>query len=174
LPEEYTPGMENISESYYWKHSQSMGSLPRIPDYRIHDSLKLEETPRSINCPPIVFHRAVQFAMLHQCLYLWIDQECINQCNNKDIEKHLQVMHRVYSESRWTIAVLSWTMPSSRSVKIFSAFLERATVTGKSMPLENMQRVKMLMQSIPQDNWFSRTWAFQERLCGQNMHPCPY
>lgn len=45
--------------------------------------------------------------------HVWIDQECIYQDIPSNVERHLQVMHRVYSESRWTAAILSTSLGCS-------------------------------------------------------------
>ncbi|KAH6843754.1 hypothetical protein B0T12DRAFT_421015 [Alternaria alternata] len=42
-------------------------------------------------------------------LHIWIDQECKHQDDPLDVERHLQVMHRIYSNSKVTIAVLGTT-----------------------------------------------------------------
>jgi hypothetical protein len=103
--EEHTPGLDYVTVSYCWKHSQSLTGLQELPEYRIHDSIKSSELPsldgsRHVNCPKIVFNQAIQFARQRRCPYIRIDQECIDQKDPADIKQHLQVMHRIYSKSR--------------------------------------------------------------------------
>ena len=54
-----------------------------------------------------MFQRAFAFARKHQVRHVWIDQECIDQEDPADIERHLNLMGRLYRESRYTVGVLS-------------------------------------------------------------------
>jgi hypothetical protein len=95
LPEEHVSDMDYISVSYCWAQEQSADGQTPTPDYFLMSPWKL-----SISCPPLVFYRSMQFVRRRRCPYLWINQDCINQNDVGDIEKHLQIMQRVYSESR--------------------------------------------------------------------------
>ncbi|KAB2100148.1 hypothetical protein AG0111_0g11451 [Alternaria gaisen] len=97
-----------VAVSYTWLHEQSLNGQ-EIPDYRVKDLSKAGTVPRPPRCPPIVFHRAIQYAHAQGYTYVWIDQECIHQDDPIDVERHLQVMHRIYSNSKVTIAVLATT-----------------------------------------------------------------
>ncbi|KAH6846093.1 hypothetical protein B0T12DRAFT_397011 [Alternaria alternata] len=106
-PEEHQHDMEYVTVSYCWKHTQSTQGLPQIPQYRISKSSDVAMCePRPISCPELVFHRAMLFARSRKCQFLWIDQECIDQTSSADIQSHLKVMHRIYEESKWTVAIL--------------------------------------------------------------------
>ena len=76
--------------SYCWSHSQSTAGLAQIPEYNVYDAFDGDLPPRPVRCPKIVFHRAFAFARKYKIRYVWIDQECINQYDPADIEKHLQ------------------------------------------------------------------------------------
>ncbi|KAH7093577.1 hypothetical protein FB567DRAFT_176656 [Paraphoma chrysanthemicola] len=126
-PEEHTPDLQYVTVSYCWKHSRSLEGLPKLPEYQIHgvpNSSNSRGRARRLRCPEIVFHRAVQFAKHVGCAYICIDQECIDQDDSVDIEGHLQVMHRVYSESCWTAAVLSLNAPDQHKLDALKQWIE--------------------------------------------------
>jgi hypothetical protein len=66
----------------------------------------------------------MQSARHKGCPYLWIDQECIDQNNPDDVEKHLRIMYRVYSECTWTVALLSYEIPSWQHVYVLLKLLK--------------------------------------------------
>ncbi|KAJ4368042.1 hypothetical protein N0V83_006397 [Neocucurbitaria cava] len=169
--EEHIPSLEYISVSYCWKHTQSPDGI-HVPDYRISEGSEW----RSIRCPPLVFHRAFQFARRHGCAHVWIDQECIDQNDPADIERHLQIMHRVYRESKWTVAALSWPI---RNCDILEQLiktiwtLDMASVESHEKHNDRnqiiLQGLESLCNIIYNEPWFRRTWAFQEKLCAQSL-----
>jgi len=181
-PEEHTDGMAYITVSYCWKHTQSMRGLSPLPHYQISDGLKAGE-PAPISCPNLVFHRAMLFARSRSCIYVWIDQECIDQTDPTDIQAHLKVMHRVYKESEWTVAPLSHPITDHRSLEQLITYLyhdcrhtadARWRKTGGDSLVsdgyvstfeERVQEATELLMSITQDTWFRRTWTFQEKRC---------
>ncbi|KAB2100147.1 hypothetical protein AG0111_0g11450 [Alternaria gaisen] len=95
-----------LTVSYVWAHEQPLDGT-QIPAYRIWDGTDLHKPPRPLRSPSIVFHRVVQFARSQNIRRIWLDQECINQEDPTDIERHLQDMNRIYQFSRLTVAVLS-------------------------------------------------------------------
>lgn len=165
-PDEHEPEMDFVSVSYCWNHTQSLAGLPMLPEYCIQDLANSKSLRRPVICPTLVFHRAVQFARQHGCPYIWIDQECINQTDPADIEKHLQIMHRVYKESRWTVALLSWTFPTISTIEEIRRFIhDRDDAVDHFMKL-----ISLILQPMSNDRWFTRTWTHHERLCASSLH----
>jgi hypothetical protein len=122
----------------------------------------------SISCPPLVFYRSMQFARQRRCPYLWIDQDCINQNDAGDIEKHLQIMHRVYSESRWTVAPLSFMIPDWLNIYVLK-FLEQGLPAKDERSLYIATCAIKLLHYMARDRWFKRTWILQEKQCAASL-----
>ncbi|KAF2118177.1 heterokaryon incompatibility protein-domain-containing protein [Lophiotrema nucula] len=168
-PNDHAPGMEYITVSYCWKHEQSTSGLSPVPKYRIWDPTSSKEESRPIRCPELVFHRAWQFAQRRNCPYLWIDQECIDQEDAADVEKHLQIMDRVYSASRYTVAPLS-IGPSSFKQLVCLVKLH-GTLTSPQYPWsDHVTGAVDALGIISSDRWFWRTWAFQEKHCSRTLY----
>jgi len=144
--------------SYVWAHDQSTQNL-EIPEYRIWDSARPQSRPRGLRCPPIIFHRAVQYAKAKRLDYIWIDQECIDQDDDADRERHLQLMHRIYRASAVTIAILSTQVPN---MAVFNDFADWALVDEGT---HNQPRVLPhgvladWLMTMTSDRWFTRTWT---------------
>ncbi|KAF2868354.1 heterokaryon incompatibility protein-domain-containing protein [Massariosphaeria phaeospora] len=163
----YQPGEDYVTVSYTWAHAQS-DEGQQVPDYRIWDLAEPGAPPRPIRCPKMVFHRAMLFAQARKCPYVWIDQECINQQDPTDIERHLQVMDRIYSDSRWTVAVLSCNIANVTLLDRFKPILD--ILAEPCTLLENeRQPIDRLVRYITQDRWFSRTWTFHEKNCAKSL-----
>jgi len=135
-----------ITVSYVWNHPQPIERI-KIPIYRVWDGTDLEQPPRLLKCPGIVFHRAVQFTKEEKLERIWIDQECIDQNDSNDVEKHLQDMHRIYRFSRITVAVLSTV--SNRWMHLPSRFDSVETLS---------QTAGEMLQAMVDDTWFTRSW----------------
>jgi hypothetical protein len=185
-PQEHQHDMDYVTVSYCWKHTQSTKGLPQIPRYHISKSSEGAMCkPRPISCPELVFHRAMLFARSRRCQFVWVDQECIDQTSSTDIQSHLKVMHRIYEESKWTVAVLSVTITDHSLLECFIAYFyfeeaERETERNLAKFSRKTggysgsfgQRVKgatTLLQFITQDTWFSQTWAYQEKRCASTL-----
>jgi hypothetical protein len=162
-------GSVYVAVSYTWLHEQSLNGQT-IPDYRVRDLSKAEAVPRPPHCPPIVFHRAMKYAHARGFTYVWIDQECIHQDDPIDVERHLQVMHRIYSNSKVTIAVLATT---SGTIDLPTARYFKSSLNPTSYETTDQSAKDAVFQSwfcdVSNDRWFSRTWAFQEKLSAEHL-----
>lgn len=169
-PDEHYDGLEYVVVSYCWQFDQSKEGLPPIPNYYIHDSDSPANVSRRNKCPDLVLHRAIQYARKRECPYIWIDQECINQEDKEDVEKHLKIMHRVYRESHWPIAILSVQLPDVDTVK--AARNEFEGMFDDDDPSTTVLKMKQRADAheiIAKDRWFSRAWVFQERSCAKRL-----
>ncbi len=186
-PEEHEDILKYATVSYCWKHTQSSIGLPPMPQYRISKPSKdLPGGFKLISCPELVFHRAMMFARSRKCPFVWIDQECIDQTDPSDIQEHLKVMHRVYAESMWTVAPLSYTITNNHLLeRLITYIYHRRDEDGNryfssaDFPREKdhiissfdecVQGTTELLGLIMQDAWFTRTWAFQEKRCASEL-----
>jgi hypothetical protein len=166
-PQDHSPGMNYVTVSYCWKHSQAVEELPARPEYRMWGA---DDSSNGLRCPEIVFHRAIQYAKHRRCPYIWIDQECINQEDPADIERHLQVMHRVYSESKWTAAILSVQAPNKHELDNLKHWFDEGDLSTPDIlgPVDKTL-VLQTLQELSADPWFWRTWTFQERACTPHL-----
>lgn len=166
-PHEHKSGMPYISVSYCWAHKQSLNGA-EIPHYQILNDRRSRARP--IACPPLVFHRAMRFARFQRCRHVWIDQECIRQDDPVDVERHLQVMHRVYKESERTVAVLATPILDEYSLEsLLKVTHSHTSLSGRDIEIATITTLNLLV-NISTDPWFSRTWAFQEKHCASSLY----
>jgi len=183
-PEEYQDGLKYVTVSYCWKQTQSSLDLSALPRYHITGRPGTSE-PTPISCPELVFHRAMMFARSRRCPFVWIDQECIDQANPTDIQEHLKIMHHVYERSMWTVAPLSYTITDMSLAESLITYLWDDRIkyapwrkgceaewdyryTSNFQPY--LRDSYELLDAIGNDKWFTRTWAFQEKLCATRLH----
>jgi len=141
-----------VTVSYVWTHSQPLDGI-ELPRYRVWDGADLKKPPRLLRCPEIVFHRVVQFTKAGKLERIWIDQECIDQDDPNDVEKHLQDMHRIYRFSRMTVAVLSKV---SRGWEGLISCLR--VEIDQSHLIDRVQIVRTLLSEMIDNPWFTRSW----------------
>lgn len=164
--DEYKPNIAYTSVSYCWAHTLSRNNQ-KFPNHHIRDPPRLS---RPIACPPDVFHRAIRFAQHQRCPRIWIDQECIDQKDPTDVERHLKIMHRVYKESKYTVAILSTPIRDAYSLEaLLKVTRHRGPLAGRDLQMASVVAVNVLLE-IPEDRWFRRTWAFQEKHCASSLH----
>jgi hypothetical protein len=122
-----------------------------------------------------VISRAADFARIRGISHIWIDQECIDQTNDADVQNHLQCMHHIYRRAQYTVGLLNFELSNWGQ---FVAMLTLATLTSRveqnvnepGSSLEFLRDIKginfmtRLLKSVRRDRWFSRTWVFQERF----------
>jgi hypothetical protein len=105
--------------------------------------------------------------------YIWIDQECIHQDDHEDVEWHLQVMHRIYKNSKVTIVILSVAPISISIAWDLRTLLKIGDTTSLSQvyrqKYQDSDLPKWLESSVLSDAWFCRTWTFQEKLCSSSV-----
>ncbi|KAJ4369223.1 hypothetical protein N0V83_006308 [Neocucurbitaria cava] len=150
-PQKVSASTKYITISYCWEQP---ACAEEIPKYQI----LVDGSYRDLQCPSHVFHRSVRFARYKECDLIWIDQECIDQqlvCIdrqwiNKDLQYHLRVMDRVYSESLCTVAPLST-----------NAFL-------KGHSVEHLWSTSFV--HFRMDPWFRRAWTMNERFCAREVY----
>jgi hypothetical protein len=163
--EEHTQGLVYTTVSYCWNHAQIEREEMQVPEYRIWDASDPCRAPRQIRCPKLVLHRALRFARGQDCRHLWIDQECIDQDDPTDIERHLQAMHRIYRESRWTAAILSRTIVSDEIWRTPYSWPQRLKDSGSDSCNSAAKEFVQSLDHISTDRWFTRTWTLQEKQC---------
>lgn len=177
---QYDHAVDYVAVSYCWNSfSQTSTALSdSTPAISVIDQ-GIERSPR---CPPEVIFRAANFALARGVSLIWIDQECINQMDDADVQEHLQCMHIIYKQAKFAIGLLNFELTNWGQ---FMALMKFTNVIHgieqhldiANLPPEFFRDVKYikfitsLLKSVRRDPWFSRTWVFQERYSAQlNMH----
>ncbi|KAF2183358.1 hypothetical protein K469DRAFT_534173, partial [Zopfia rhizophila CBS 207.26] len=97
--------LDYVAVSYCWESYAAVHASRALNHEFLISTPEGERRPR---CPDTVLYRAIMFAQGRNIPFIWIDQECINQDDPSDKERYLQVMHEIFSRSRFTIGILSF------------------------------------------------------------------
>jgi hypothetical protein len=171
-----------VAVSYTWQKFDPVDDTVAVPRYRISATAALRN-PRSQNA---VLHRAVQFARAYDVPFIWIDQDCIDQQDRIDVQRHLHIVHEIFYQSRYAIGLLSFHIHNESHVKSLQYIHEGVCLDElnglsesrrfeESEIAQRMMRALRLLTTISVDQWFSRTWTFMERHSAPHMHlllPC--
>ncbi|KAF2012845.1 hypothetical protein BU24DRAFT_425451 [Aaosphaeria arxii CBS 175.79] len=172
---EYNTSSPYVAVSYTWNQPAGLQDVygKALPRYRIWTNA---DQPREPKCPLLVLHRAMAFARGRLAVPLiWIDQECIDQADNVDIENHLQVMDEIYQRSAFTAVILSRMIFRSEFFEALNAIsngtdMEVDFLTNQKLSIRR-RNLHLALMHLAEDSWFTRTWTFQERHCAG---PCFY
>jgi len=159
-----------IAVSYTWDRNDLDFIPASTPQYRIIMPDKRTVSPsKGLN---YVAHRSLQFASSRGISCFWIDQLCIQQDDPEDVERHLQCMQKVFAESVYTFAPLSFCFATASALDSFEFFLQCRfqSLNGEKAILESAEKALKLFKLIVEDRWFQRAWTYQERRCGKSVH----
>lgn len=161
-----------VAVSYCWNsHGEGHGRYSG-PSYLLQSPNGQRNPPK---CPLQVLHRARKYALAYKVPFIWIDQECIDQNDPQDVQKHLQAMHKIYSQAKHSIGLLTRRIQSSVQLESLLMLLQALPMadsedyTGFVSNFENptllAENALQLLRDVQKDEWFSRTWTFQEKYC---------
>jgi hypothetical protein len=96
------------------------------------------------------------------------DQECIDQDDPTDVERHLGIMHHVYRQSWTTIAMLGQVTPAydKSLLSDFAQFFDG----DKYARLDRVLGATEFAKHIISDRWFTRSWTFHEKYCTRSLY----
>ncbi|KAL7794229.1 heterokaryon incompatibility domain-containing protein [Trichoderma ceciliae] len=156
-----------VALSYTWHPS------PRELSASTGGYLVEGRNPRQLEPSPvrdIVFNRIMKYMNHVSVRYLWIDQHCIEQGEGEEKEIGMQTMDRVYSLSRFPVALLSEPIESSNELQLLVEILNgqlaypngHGYCISKGTTLQRALAGIELLKYITSDIWFTRGWTFQE------------
>lgn len=124
-------------------------------------------------CPPALLERVISYTWDHRFRYFWIDQECIDQDDEGDLETGMQAMDIVYENSMDSVAVLRVKIKEQRHCDALGSLI--AFDPSAAGPTHATDVLEVLEQ-ITADVWFQRAWTLQEATSGGTsmtiMLPC--
>lgn len=180
-----TDGDSFMAISYCWDSFERANSTTGVLEAPVVSVIEdgIERRPR---CPPDVLLRAIYYARDAKINRIWIDQECINQANFQDVQRHVRCMHEIYAKATIVAGLLNFEIVTNRqlyNLSIVAGFQKglmpespvRAMLIDTSEDLSRIKSINRLLRDIVLDRWFSRTWCFQERhssaACMQLLFP---
>jgi hypothetical protein len=111
------------------------------------------------------------YAVAHSCHFLWIDQECIEQDDPVDKERHIQAMHLIYRSAEQVVAVLNCQITKQAHIDVLDALGvaedHRFPVKISKGQLENVSFLETaveLAEIMARDLWYTRAWTLQEAI----------
>ena len=135
-------------------------------------SIKVDDVQLSIG--PELYAALIQFRHEAVSRYLWIDQICINQADDKEKIHQISLMAELYSRAQ---TVLIWlgeaSDQSDLAMEFFPIFVELAQRDdGRSRSLQSSQAPSGIipwrgalatsLRNLLSRSWFGRVWTLQE------------
>lgn len=125
-----------------------------------------------------VLDRVVRYMKQYSVDYLWVDRECIDQKDQDEKMQAMQAMDKVYSMSKWPLAVLFVPVRTHRELKLLTDLLQGSftrqvskrkqgqwdgeLTLEPSLKEDGQYEVLDLLHRLTSDPWWSRAWCFQE------------
>jgi len=168
-----------VAVSYCWDSFNQTNLGDRIsPTLTV--SINEKGHVRPPKCSHEVLLRAISFALVRKISLIWIDQECINQEDPIDVQRHLRCMHTIFNQATSVIGLLSFEVADWRQLSIIHTIDTLDEYLHQGSPLENtvlpafldigtVKFMTRLLKTIQMDRWFTRTWVFQERFSSMKV-----
>ncbi|KAH8655275.1 heterokaryon incompatibility protein-domain-containing protein [Xylariales sp. PMI_506] len=126
---------------------------------------------RQNRAPVNILDRIIEYAIMRRIRCIWIDQECIDQEDAKDKERHVQAMDEIYRAARQVVAVLNLLNYVDQTHADAFEYIEMVSARSISHPdeprlstRESRATVHKMVGELQTDQWFSRAWTYQESL----------
>lgn len=111
------------------------------------------------------------YAIAHSCHFLWIDQECIDQDDLVDKERHIQAMHLIYRSAEQVVAVLTCQITEQAHIDVLDAlgvaedhrFIVKIS-EGQLKSVSFLKTAVELVEIMAGDLWYTRAWTLQEAI----------
>ncbi|KAF2238302.1 hypothetical protein EV356DRAFT_303724 [Viridothelium virens] len=108
-----------------------------------------------------VLDRAISFARPRKLSYIWIDQECIDQEDERDQREGIQAMDLVYQRAVECLGLLDVQIADQRHIDALNAMFD-----GEDISDDLLHALADVLELILSDRWFTRAWILQESLAG--------
>jgi Leucine-rich repeat (LRR) protein len=92
--------------------------------------------------------------------YLWMDQLCVNQNNNREKSHEIPKMREYYGNSAVTLVAIHSNVGEDNIRKLIKSFEKGEG--GLIYPNEIIKNSLPILEKIIGSEWFSRSWTFQE------------
>jgi len=149
-----SPQEDFIAVSYCWGLVSSPINQKVLT---IHDPGR-DYSPRPTRASSDIIQRSLDFTASRNIHRIWIDQECIDQDNETDVQAAIQAMHLVYRLAKATVVILGKHIHSLEDLNTLShpKTMFQSTSSGSTD--------QILRDRILGDKWFTRAWCAQERV----------
>ncbi|KAH8801473.1 heterokaryon incompatibility protein-domain-containing protein [Xylogone sp. PMI_703] len=132
---------------------------------------------RPCRAPANVIYRAISYAKAYNYRFIWIDQECIDQHDQVDKERHIQAMHLIYRSAQQVVAILNCCITTQAHMDIFrelgvgeghnfkiNDMFEGQPLYEKTKEVSFLKTAIELAEIIATDSWYTRAWTLQEAI----------
>ncbi|KAH7243971.1 heterokaryon incompatibility protein-domain-containing protein [Fusarium solani] len=149
-----------VALSYTWRRPPEELGVP--------EGGYMVESPSSVR--DTVFVRMKKYMEYVGAEYLWIDKHCIDQEEGEAKEIGMQAMDRVYSLSKYPVALLARPVKTPHQLQLLIEILsgdlvvrwEKRYWLSSSTSWQRALQALRLLNYLTSDMWFSRGWTYQE------------
>ncbi|KIW87768.1 uncharacterized protein Z519_11742 [Cladophialophora bantiana CBS 173.52] len=134
--------------------------------------------PKRSKVRDVILDRVVRYTVSGNIPAFWIDQECINQSDEKAKIAAMQSMDIIYRRSQYPVGVLSTPVRCQREIDCLLELLNGELVTqqwslhGPKLTAEvNIEKARDILDVLFRvmcDPWWGRRWISQEEYCAMD------
>ena len=146
-----------VALSYCWQSTNRARNLGANSVYTINTRNGM----RHNNVSSDVLDRAIAFARPRKRAYIWIDQECIKQDDERDQAEGIQAMDLVYQQAEYCLGILDVHIADQKHIDALNTMLD-----GEGITEGQLVALAEVLELILSDPWFTRAWILQESLAG--------
>ena len=142
-----------VAISYCWGSASNANNQKPLT---IYDS-RGEGRSRLIRTSTDTILRSLKFAESRGIRRIWIDQECIDQGDEMDVQAAIQSMHLVYRRADAILVLLGKHIHAKEDLEVMTDTKLLLMTSNSSESVDQILRDRILG-----DKWFTRAWCAQE------------
>ena len=156
-PSELPHCVHYVAVSYCWQSANRISDLDATHTYNINTPSGIRPSKASSE----ILNRTIAFARPRKLTYIWIDQECIDQNDERDQREGIQAMDLVYQQAEYCLGLLDIYISEQEHVDALNKMFEGEGISDHQLPA-----LADVLELILSDPWFTRAWILQESLTG--------
>lgn len=148
-------------------HTRSYVALSYVWGGSFHPPMR--EDARLPVALPQVIEDAIQVTLATGYRYLWVDQYCIDQSDNRHKSQQIRIMDRIYSSAAWTIVDGAGEDANHGLVGISCPRSEDLGPVLASGGVELFHWPSHSAQRLNESTWATRAWTYQEAFFSKRI-----
>jgi hypothetical protein len=157
-------GYCTLSYSWNWsgdiiyknEKSERIDNKNHIIDYRQKNGIRLNKTYKK----NVYFEDIIQeICNIFKIKYIWFDQKCINQENKQEKQEEIKIMHKIYSNANYTVALVP-------EFEINDGYMYGLSTMGIH---QKISKINNCIRCIEDSEWSKRMWTLEEAIMSKQI-----
>lgn len=136
--------------------SERIDNKKHIIEYRQKKGIRLNDIYKK----NVYFEDIIQEICNHfKIKYIWFDQKCINQENKYEKQEEIKIMHKIYSNANYTVALIP-------EFELYDGYMYGLNTMGIH---QQISEINNCIRCIEDSEWSKRMWTLEEAIMSKQI-----